>query len=299
MDIFVRHGLSAPPARWAPDNNILFISNVDNGTATNVWRIPLDQRSWETQDQPEQLTYGTSTIHSFASLPDGRLVFDDNRDSINLWSLPVDTEKGRVTGEAQQITRDEANNIPPWLSADGDKLIYGSNREGRGTWWFRDLKSGRELRLNCPDGSYGAVISPNGKDLVFARHEHSSPDASSSLFVMSVDGGQPEKLIEGMGLESYGWLFTRNQVLYVAGGMRDGGSPQVLLLDVNTKRPQLVLEHNEYRFSWILPSPDDRWISFVALKQGLLRVFIAPLHPDRVTPESEWIPMTDGRGYDD
>ncbi|MFL6276238.1 MAG: protein kinase domain-containing protein [Blastocatellia bacterium] len=297
IDIFHRQGLSAPPRRWATDNYIIFTSPKSNGgEGCNVWRIPLEPVSWKTQDRPEQLTFGTGQVYRVASLPDGRLVFSDQRGTINLWSLPVDAEKGKVTGEAQQLTRDEAPSAMPCLSADGDKLIYGSTRGGIGLLWLRELKSGREAKLNCPDWSFGPSVSPDGKAVVYATF--TGPDLSS-LFVMPLDGGEAERLVEGRLLKANGWLFTRNQVLYQVGGDQGEGSPQVFLLDINTKKPQVVLEHDEYKFSEVYPSPDDRWISFVASRQGHMRVFIAPLHADRATPESEWVAVTDGSRYDD
>jgi serine/threonine protein kinase/Tol biopolymer transport system component len=300
IDIFLRHGFSAAPRRWTPDNTVLFTSQKDNGETCDVWRIPLEPGSWKTQDRPERVTSGTGFVTRVASLPDGRLVFADTRSSINLWSLPLNGEKGKVTGEPQQITRDEAHNIMPSLAADGDRLVYGNNRAGRITLWFRRLKSGKELRLNCPDWSYGPMISPDGNTLVFATNEEKpSADNSSSLFIMSIDGEQAERLIEERQLAPNGWLFTRNQVLYQAGDNDGEGSPQVFLLDINTKRPQMILEHAEYKFSEIYPSPDDRWISFVATRQGRRRVFIAPLHTERVAPESEWVAVTEEVRYED
>jgi Tol biopolymer transport system component len=288
MDIFLRHGLSAPPSRWTPDNHILFISGD-----SNVWRIPLEAGSWKTQDRPQQLTSGTGQVNSFASLPDGRLVFDDRRGSANLWSLPVDAAKGKVTGAPQQITQDEAFAFPS-LSADGDKLVYGSTRAGWVTLWFRDLNTGREVMLADRHSGGWPMISRDGKVVVFSEDEaQSSPNGSSSLFLMPVNGGTAEKLIEGEQLAPNGWLFTQNKMLFQSGDNGGDGSPQVLLLDIATRKQQLVLEHNEYKLSEIYPSPDDRWISFVAIRQGLKRVFIAPLHSDRAAPESEWVAVTD------
>jgi len=131
------------------------------------------------------------------------------------------------------------------------------------------------------------------------NEEQPSGDRSNTLFVKPVDGGRAERLIEARQLGVNGWLFSQNQVLFQAGENGGEGSPQVFLLDINTKNPQVVLEHDEHRFSWIYPSPDDRWISFMATRRGRSRIFIAPLHPDRPAPESEWVSVTDGGRYED
>jgi serine/threonine protein kinase len=296
MDIFIRHKLSAPPRRWTSDNYILFTSGVGGGyeESIDVWRIPLEPGSWKTQDRPERLTSGTGQVIRVASLPDGRFVYSDQRTSINLWSLPVNAEKGKVTGEPLQITRDEAHNVMPVLSADGGKLIYGSTRGGGGILWFRDLKTGREVKLNCPEGSYSPRLSPDGKAMVFGAYEgQPAVGALTNIFIISLDGGQAERLAGGIDLAPEGWLFTRNQVLYVAGGDDGVTSPRVLLLDIATKKSQMVLEQGEYQYSEIYPSPDDRWISFMAIKQGQSHVFIAPLCSNRPTPQSEWMLVTD------
>jgi serine/threonine protein kinase len=295
LDIFLRHELSAPPGRWTPDNYILFISGAD------LWRIPLEPHAWKTQDRPERLTSGSGQVSRVASLADGRLVYSEQRSSINLWSLPVDAEEGRVTGEPQQITRDEANNVMPSLSADGNKLVYGSTRGGPGSLWFRDLNSGRELRLNASAGSYAPSISPDGKSVVFASYEGQfAVGIPTNIFIISLDGGQTERLAGGIDLAPAGWLFTRNQALYIAGGPDSIASPQVSLLDITTKTSQVVLEQGEHKYHYsIYPSPDDRWISFMAIKQERMQVFIAPLHSNRPTPESEWVLVTDRSKQED
>ena len=259
MDIFIRHNLSAPPRRWTSDNYILFTSSVGgDAESCDLWRIPLDAGSWKTQDRPERLTSGTGSIFRVVSLLDGRLVFSDQRESINLWSLPIDVENGRVRSEPQQITRDEAHNVMPSLSADGDKLVYGSTRGGRGILWFRDLKDGREVKLNCPDGSYSPQVSPGGKAMAFGAYEgQPALGALTNISIISLDGGQTERLAGGIDLAPAGWLFNRNQVLYVAGGSDGVGSQQVLLLDITTKKSQMVLEQGEHKYWEIHPSADN------------------------------------------
>jgi serine/threonine protein kinase len=300
IDIFIRHQLSAPPRRWTPDDYILFTSSVGgDAESTDLWRIPLDAGSWKTQDRPERLTSGTGQIFRVVSLLDGRLVFSDQHESINLWSMPIDVESGRVTAEPQQITRDEAHNVMPSLSADGDKLVYGSTRGGRGIFWFRDLKSGREVKLTSPDAAFLPQVSPDGKALVFGTYEgQPAPGALTNIFITSLDGGEAERLAGGIDLSPQGWLFTRNQVL-CAGGYDSVAGPQVLLLDIATKKSQVVLGPGEWKYSEIFPSPDDRWISFMAVKEGQSHLLIAPLHSNRPTPESEWRSATDSSGKED
>jgi hypothetical protein len=65
----------------------------------------------------------------------------------------------------------------PSLSADSHKLVYGSTRGGRGIFWFRDLKSGRDLKLTSPDGGLLPRVCPDAiaRDrIVFARGEQTS-----------------------------------------------------------------------------------------------------------------------------
>src|SRR5262249_47537218 len=46
-------------------------------------------------------------------------------------------------------------------------------------------------------------------------------------------------------------------------------------------------------------SPDGRWIAFHSITGPTSRrVFVAPLRPGAATPQSEWIPITDGNGME-
>ena len=297
IDIFGRHSLSAPPGRWVPGNYILFTSN-DGGMHINIWRIPLTPGTWQTQDKPERLTSGTNDSITPAPFPDGRFLFTNVKGSINMWSLPLKADEGEVIGEPQQLTRDEAYNAMTSLSADGDILAYTSNRSYRDTVWIRDLKAGKEVRLAAPDGSFGPAISPDGGTVVYGLREGQYPgDRSRSLYSVAVSGGAAERLTSGTDLLPNGWLFTQNKVLFQAGENNGDGSPQVLLLDLQTKKQHVVLEPKEYKLLEVQPSRDDRWITFVAVHQGLMRVFAAPLYGDHATPEAEWVGVTEWEPY--
>ena len=299
IDIFLRRKFSAPPGRWLPGNFILFMSPEGEGGGVDVWRIPLTPGTWQTQDKPERLTSVTGEAEMPALFPDGRFLFAVQKLTVNLWSLPLKADEGAVTGEPRQLTRDEANSYEASLSADGDRMAYTSTKSGRATLWLRDLKSGEEVRLNAPDRSYAPAISPDGGTVVFGAAEGQNPrDQSTSLYSLAASGGTAERLASGTNLIPTGWLFTEPKVLFRADENNGEGGPQVLLLDLRTKKQQGVLEHKEYMLTEVQPSRDDRWITFTAVHQGRMRVFVAPQYADRATPEAEWSGVTEWGGYE-
>ena len=99
------------------------------GGSNNLFRVPVTSDG-KVLSNAEQITSAPAVDFGAAASSDGRMVFSIGTVSSNLWSIPIDTNQGRVTGERQRLTqvegvRDEGVS----LSRDGKTAVFAS--EGR------------------------------------------------------------------------------------------------------------------------------------------------------------------------
>src|SRR5205814_1488256 len=74
---------------------------------------------------------------------------------------------------------------------------------------------------------------------------------------------------------------------------------QWFLLNAESGKMTDLLRHPKYDIHRLQISPDSRWMAFNP-KIGPRKepIFVAPYRPGIPAPESEWIEITDGSGYD-
>ena len=75
---------------------------------------------------------------------DGRLVFSSDLYNMDIWSLPVNANQGRVTGELQRVTKSAALDKAFDLPADGRKVVFLSTRSGIWDVWSKISKAVRK-----------------------------------------------------------------------------------------------------------------------------------------------------------
>jgi Tol biopolymer transport system component len=279
---------------WLPgpagESRILFSARA--GDARNIWRIPIDDRTWRVTGVPERLTFGAAAERAPAAawLPGGgvRLVFASLSENFDIWSLPLDANRAVVQGPMRRLTEGEDADIRLSLSLDGNKLAYLRDASGRFSIRVKDLSTGRETTLGTGGNP---LISQDGSKVA-----HIVPD--NKMQVVPTTGGEPELVCEDCFIPT-SWSSDGTKLLdeQVAG--------QPLGLVVPGRRQRIpVLRHASHALSMGRFSPDDRWIAFHAIPDPTTRqVFIAPFRDvsqPGVSPpeEKEWIPITDGKGME-
>ena len=101
------------PAVWA-EHFIVFTAGL--GDTTNLWKILINPRTFSIKDPPERLTTGTERELRPSLTADGRLVFATIDPHLDLWTLALDADRGKITGNPQQLTRSGPDNKRPCLS---------------------------------------------------------------------------------------------------------------------------------------------------------------------------------------
>jgi Tol biopolymer transport system component len=265
--------------------------SVGSGDAENVWRVPISPGTFQVSGPAEQLTFGSATETSphVAPIPGGglRMVFASIRPNRDIWSLPLDADRGSVKGPPQRITDQVSWESNPSISEDGRKLVYGSDRSGSENVWVRDLVSGKETRVNTAP-AYCAYISRDGRRIVYRRE----PPTQWLYEVYMVGEGDPVLVCSD--------CFVINAVTRDGEMLIDETRPPSLRVVMTAqKRGVPILKHPTWGVFAGRLSPDERWIAFHTIpKANVRRVYVAPFRGPHLIEEKDWIPVTDGRGME-
>jgi Tol biopolymer transport system component/predicted Ser/Thr protein kinase len=280
-------GIRAPvPRAWlSAGNRILFSAAVGDGAA-NLWQFEISADPWRLLGPPQRLTSGTGEAQPSAS-NDGRIVFTSAAADWDIWSLPLDPNKGQATGPLEKFVSGLSFEAYPTVSADGAKLLYISDRAGNQDVWLRDVKSGADTPVTVsPQPEIRAALSPDGSRVAFARLE----DRRINLYVSDDSGGSERKMVEGIG-NIMDWIAGENKILFY--------TPTPILwmtLDPETgKTEEIALHHPEYPVHDVRFSPDRHWVAFKLFMEARRYgpMFIARADGYRIAEQSEWIPIAD------
>ena len=91
-------------------------------------------------------------------------MFTSTATNVDIYALPIDSNKGRVTGDLQRLTHDVSTEDLASLSVDGRFMAFQSNRSGHYQVWSKDMQTGKEIPLAEIAGpaSLTSLISPDG-----------------------------------------------------------------------------------------------------------------------------------------
>jgi len=290
---FRRQGFQGPNCRagsWVSDGSGHAITfSVLSENTSSLWQVGISPQTWQVDDLPKQLTFGTGLEVEPSFEVNGRLVFASLVTNSDIWSLPIAANRGKVLGELRAVVQSVAADVHPSLSNDGQKLAFNSTRSGHSEVWIRDMKTGKETALTDDPRRKGRVLlSPDGSKVAFVAFDGEQPD----FYSVASTGGPLQKLCENCG-SLFNWSPSGTELLYYWGQPIRFG-----LLNVLSGERRTVLQHPSYELHRGIVSPDERWIAFhVPLGQTRSSVFVAPLRQVPAS-ESDWIRVTEGTGMD-
>jgi len=153
----------------------------------------------------------------------------------------------RGTNQSARFSPD-GSHVAMVLSGEGTSEVYLSNAEGR--------QVTRRTRSDAVKSS--PCFSPDGSRLVFAQQLGNNPQ----LYVMSVAGGTPQRLVTGFGFAAEpDW--NRTHPNKIACTVKDHGSYQIAVYDFSKGSAEIV---SKAAFDGIEPSwlPDGRHLVYTA-----------------------------------
>jgi TolB protein len=143
-------GLQHEPA-WSRDGQSLYFLSGRGGPSHDIWRVDIASRA------VTQMTVNDLFHFDVAVRDDGAIAYSSNRGgNYDLWLL-------RKDGQPERLTDDAALDARPSWSADGERLVFESTREGASDLWTYDLSSKAFTRLTkMPGGARMPVWAPAG-----------------------------------------------------------------------------------------------------------------------------------------
>ena len=274
-----------PTADWwvGAGNRVVFHAHV--GDSSNSWQVALSPQTWQVSEAPQRVTYGTTDEAAASVTSNGRMVFMSRTSGADIWSLPIDADRGKVRGPYIRITPDVAEDYDPGLSADGHTLVFRSRRAGNFDVVARNLTTNQETVVTQTPEDDTPVISPDGTRIAYSFRQNDR----TQIFVVAVSGGSPELICADCG-DVEQWA-PGGEILFVTardpsgiGLVRPGSPPQ-----------HEWLQHSGYGVFNARLSSDGRWVAFNARSnsRASARVFVARVLDSSVAREPEWIGVTE------
>jgi serine/threonine protein kinase/Tol biopolymer transport system component len=154
---------------------------------SDVWTSPANDVARATP-----ITSGFGRYFDIRWTPDGGVIYaSDASGSAKIYEMGADGSQPRILSEA-------GRNYGPAISPDGRYIAFHSNRTGNFQIWRANRDGTNPVQLtNTETECHWPQFSADGKSIVF---EHFKPDQKGSLWLVSVDGGTPRKLTDGVAL---------------------------------------------------------------------------------------------------
>jgi len=297
------------PGDWIDDYTVFAASTGQYATVqstglinqSSVWRVRLAADPWRTLGEPQQLTIasGAETQPSVAYDANGTvrlaLVTASVPSNRHVWALPVDG--GKVVGEPEPLTTGLFENQYASISADGSTVVFSSDRQRNQDIVIKDLRTGSEKLLTVTDvNEFSPFLSrDNSKVLYYIFRPDRKP--AFSFWVVNVLGGVPQQVCADCDGPLYGWSSDATKVIW-----RDQPADRperIRVRDIEAGTDVVLIDHSQYALTFPRLSPDDQWLLFqTVINQRQRQIFVAPVHGWRSAPESNWIPLTNGRTPD-
>ncbi len=288
------------PLDWVslgPSGQQWILFSRPQGGSTNLFRVPVTGDGNVLSDA-EQITSAPAVDFGAAASSDGRMVFSIGTISSNLWSIPIDTNRGRVTGERQRLTQlegvgDEAVS----LSRDGKRAVFVS----QGRILLKELETERETQLAVGDGP---VISPDGSFVAYTVTE----GQKSSLYMVPATGGASRRICQGCAsLGPKGFSADGSRILAQDFSL-DTLVDRIELINIASGEVKVVLSHSNRSLWHPYYSWDDKWMTFkMQLDPPVsgnynaqhFRIYVTPVEDSIPAGEGRWIALTSGEYADD
>lgn len=293
LDLLGQHDLSPAepePGDWVatPEGDVILFARTI-GEATNVWQVTISPKTWHVTGPPRRLTSGTAT-ETHPSLSVRGLVFAGLASNSDIWSLPIDATHGKPLGPLQPLVQSAAEDIHSSLSGDGKTLAWNSGRSGYPDIWVKDLESGRESAITeGPREEDRVLLSPEASKLAYMVRNGAQVD----FYLAELGkGSSAERLCENCGGAMLDWSPDGTELLYWW-----GNPVRFSMLNIASRKSQIVLQHAKYDLHRGQISPDGRWLAFsIPVESQSYQALIAPLRKTDPPGENEWIHVATDAG---
>jgi Tol biopolymer transport system component len=213
------------------------------------------------------------------------MVFDNRQNFFHLWRVTLDWTAGKALGDAELVSHSGGSQWCPSASRDGTLLTYSQEEPGRSGIRVRSLTTGRETALVSVRAR--PKVSPDGSQVAYTVAE------PNRFYLIPASGGEAEFLMSGTSgsfSSMYSWTPNGSRIVYYT-----GQPPTWFLLDPRTQRSTPLFPHlRGTGVGNVMPSPDQRWLSFRTPAGRNSPLWIAPLRDGAVSEQREWTRVAEG-----
>ena len=243
---------------WMPDNRHVVIAlATEPNSPTHLWIADTES------DDLSPLTTGLGPEYSPSVSPDGKTIIFLQRTYItDIVSVSL------ADGSARSLVSSGRQEDMAGWSAKSDKMTWVTDRSGSSEIWDRssdqterpvvtaaDFPGERNLYFSYP------ALSPDGDRLIFTK---SSSDRGTCVWIMSLSGGPPVRLTNGVSGSEFGskWSPDARQFIYLR-----NKAGKMSLMVVKTRGNETPVElRNDVRADDRLGMPDwspaGDWITY-------------------------------------
>jgi Tol biopolymer transport system component len=254
-----------------------------SGENQQIYRMSV--RNDEPAGEPEPLT-GGAAWSGRASLAQGTIAFQSGTPELGLWSIPADTDAGRVLGNPVRLNTDKSVVGSLSSTPDGKAIVFASNKTGTMEVHMRMLDSGRDrvLTSGSPEKSKAHALIGRDASKVLYSMNASTNFTQWDVYEFDLSSGQTRKICEscgpGVSLAPDSQSFLVNRF--------DGNRTRVDIVDVRTGVSSTLLQGVKPPWSATF-SPDGSRVAFlVANGPASSDVYVAAVHRMAAIPEAEW-----------
>jgi Tol biopolymer transport system component/predicted Ser/Thr protein kinase len=268
-------------APWSPDATELLFSRLQPTGEIAVWRINL---STGVQTQLTRPPPGAVDHYATWSFDGERIAFTRNqggKQSLWLMDAPEGPSASLGASEPELLLGDDYVNMTPAWSADGQRLVFISNRSGPLNLWEIEVGSRRLRQVTSGAGAaFLPTISSTGP-VAYTQYSH-----QVDLYWGPVD--RPQEAHQRLTTHTFNNFNGRvsldgQQVVYSSDRT---GNYELWLLDRRTGAERQLTDHPGWDTmpDW---SPDGREIVFLSNREGALQPWVLEVDSGRARRVSE------------
>ncbi len=296
-----RTGLELPtPEAWDQAGQVVFstLSLGLSADTASVWQVRISSETWQAEGSPLRLTRGSGETHASLAAG-GAIAFASVARNIDVWSLPINVDQGRITGEPERLTTSGAIDFNVSISRYGRLISFASNRSGNPDLWAKDLVNGnlRALTLT-PWAEVNAVVSDDGSTVAYLVLESSDPLSNVWVELRNMAEEVSRKISYQAEWPMPTDFSSDGSLLVLSGSINERRAVRVV--NIASGETLATVAHPDHNLYQMHLSPDDRWLVFhVHRTADKTQVSILPFREGTHNDPDQWIPVTDGQALDD